>query len=133
MASGQLTAPTPARMPATRKAATAVAVMPGAVLLYAERTCSARMRSSSSMLFVVMPRGIVRPRMANTQKASNPCQKRAWKSPFDTRDIFQRPVDVLPVSWFCWPRHRTRVEAAALGIYLDAVRAAARISFRESC
>jgi len=34
-----------------------------------------------------MPRGIVRPPMANTQKAPNACQKRAWKSNFDTRDI----------------------------------------------
>jgi hypothetical protein len=39
------------------------------------------------MLFVVMPRDIVRPTVAITQKTSNARQKRAWKSIFDTRDI----------------------------------------------
>src|SRR5262245_38449060 len=70
MASGQPTAPVPARMPATRNAATAVAVMPGAVLLYAERTCAARMRSSCSMLFVAMPPAFTVTRLSDVSAAA---------------------------------------------------------------
>jgi hypothetical protein len=39
--------------------------MPGAVLLYAERTCSAPMRFISSMFFVVMVTRPADPRLAH--------------------------------------------------------------------